>query len=268
MIGSLLSCLRPMRTALVFLLLAGCSGATSTPRPDLVGSEWLLTALRGEPPLPGSRITLRFDEKGAGGYGGCNWYGGEYRAEGGAIEWKDMSSTMRACVDAALMEQEGKLLAAMNDVEAYRIEGDRLRLDDGDGAPLIEWSRRHPLPMDPAALVGTEWRLESMKGVSPAGRITMRFADATAIRGFAGCRAFVGRYRAEGDRLFVTETHMEGTECDAPPRVALEEGDFTTFLSEAEHYRLGEKLEIRTAAGVTLVFSSTPNRSSEPSRSQ
>jgi heat shock protein HslJ len=229
----------------------------------------LLTAIRGEPPVPGSRITLRFDETGAGGYGGCNWYGGAYRAEGGEIEWKEMSSTMRACLDQALMEQEGKLLAAMNDVERYRVEGERLLLEDADGSALLEWSRRRPIPMDPAALFGTEWRLESMKGAPPAGRITMRFVDATAIRGFAGCRAFVSRYRAAGDRLSVTETHMEGTECGAPPRVAVEEGDFTTFLSEAEHYRLeGERLEITTAAGVTLVFASTPNRSSAPSRSE
>lgn len=241
---------------LVAIVLAGCAAA-GAPERALTGSEWELTSLRGEPPAGKSRITLRFDAGSAGGYGGCNWYGGEYALSGNEIAWKEMSSTLRACMDGALTDQEARYLEALRTVARYRVEGDRLVLSDAAGNALVELERRVLLSMDPRALVGTRWRLLSIDGAPPAGGapLTIAFPQEGTIRGFAGCRAFVSRYRAEGDRIDVSETHMDGTECDAPRTIAVQEGDFTTHLSEAEHYRLaGDRLEMTTAGGVVLVF--------------
>jgi heat shock protein HslJ len=243
--------------AVLFLLLAGCATADA-PDPDLVGTEWVLASIRGEAPVAKSRITLRFDEAGAGGYGGCNWYGGAYDASGGELEWKEMSSTLRACLDPAAGDQERRFLEAVGAATRYRIEGDRLLLSNGGSAPLLIFTRRAAVPMNPDELLGTRWRLESIDGAPPVGSapLTIAFPEAGTIRGFAGCREFVSRYRAEGDRIGLTETTMSGTECAAPPDVAVQEGDFTTHLSEVEHYRLSDgRLEMTTAGGATLVFS-------------
>ncbi|HSN69509.1 MAG TPA: META domain-containing protein, partial [Thermoanaerobaculia bacterium] len=154
-------------------------------------------------------------------------------------------------------DQERSYLETLKAASRYSIEGDRLVLSATDGAALLTLTRRKALAMNPEHLVGTAWRLESIGGAPPAGRapITISFPEAGTIRGFAGCRDFVSRYRATGDRIGLSETHMVGTECNAPPAIALQEGDLTTHLSEAEHYVLGEdRLEMTTAAGVVLVF--------------
>ncbi len=244
------------RLLLLLALLAGCASAAG-PDPDLIGAEWVLVSIRREAPVAKSRITLRFDDEGAGGYGGCNWYGGAYEASNGKLEWKEMSSTLRACADGALTDQERAYLDALGTVERYRIEGDRLVLTDGGGEPVLELTRRAPLPMNPDDLIGTRWQLESIDGTSAAATAapTIAFPERGTIRGFAGCREFVSRYQARGDRIGLSETTMSGTECDAPRAIAVREGDFTTHLSEVEHYRLeGDRLEMTTAGGHTLVF--------------
>lgn len=47
--------------------------------PALAGTEWLLTSLGGEEPLPKTEITLEIGEESAGGSTGCNAYGGDMK---------------------------------------------------------------------------------------------------------------------------------------------------------------------------------------------
>ncbi|MGH9458492.1 MAG: META domain-containing protein [Thermoanaerobaculia bacterium] len=246
-----------MRFALVLaVLVAGCVRPVAAPESSLPGSDWILVSLRGEAPVEKSRISLRFDEHAAGGYGGCNWYGGAYDIQGAAIDWGEMTATMRACADRSLMDQEASYLGTLAEVERYEVEDSRLVLLDAGGTPLLEFQRRQALAMDPADLVGTEWTLASMGPAEPVGQpITVDFSAPGTIRGFAGCRGFVARYDARGDTIRLAETRMLGTECHAADEIARQEGDFTTRLSEADHYRLaGDRLEITTAGGSVLVF--------------
>jgi heat shock protein HslJ len=225
-----------------------------------VGSEWVLVALGEAAVLGGSRITLTLGPGAVRGYAGCNWYGGVATVGGGTLEIAEMSQTGRLCRDpAGVVEQEERYLRTLADAAAYRTAGDTLRLATAAGRPLLTFRRRVPLPMDPGDLVGGRWRLSGLVGRPPltGSRITLAFGDG-AIRGFAGCRRYTGTYRAEGDTIRFPRLSMLTTECEQDA-LGLQEGDYTTALSETTHYRLAPgRLELFTVGGETLRFHPLP----------
>ena len=223
----------------------------------LDGTEWELSTLEGRPLVAGSRVTLRFTGETAGGYGGCNWYGGRYTAAGASLQIGSVMSTERACAASAMMAQEQRYYSVLGRVAAYGVaEGNRLELLDRSNRVLAALTARARQPMDPAALVGTRWRLHQVDGApataSPAP--TLGFT-ATGISGYAGCRDYTGTYEARGDELRVTSIRMVSTDCPAGDAALLREGDFTTYLSETSNYHLsGDSLELLTFSGHRVLF--------------
>ena len=255
---------RPFLAAVAVATVAACAPASepddagsppAASAPALDGTEWVLAALGGRPPVPGTRVTLELQERSAGGYGGCNWYGGVYRADGGFVV-DSVMSTMRACIAEGVTEQESAYLAALARVREARRAGERLELADSAGTVLLAFTRRPPLPMDPAALVGTRWRLRGGDAAPtpPDTTATLRLADSTAS-GHAGCRDYTGTYTATGDRIRFTSLAMAGTECPRGEAALRREEAFTTVLSEAVNYRLaGDTLELIVVDGRSLLF--------------
>ena len=233
-------------------------GDTDAP-PPLAGTEWVALSVDGARVLAGTQITLEADSLGLGGYAGCNWYGGRYTRRGDSLRVEDVSSTGRGClVPQGVTEQEMRFLTLLREARSYRISGDTLRLQGAGGQGILAFRRRPPLAMDPAALVGTRWRLETLGGRAMADRrITLAF-ERDSVRGFAGCRDYVGTYRAERDRIAFTSTTMLEMEC--PDRALLElEGGFTTGLGESHRWRLAPgRLELFTPGGDTLAFTAAP----------
>jgi heat shock protein HslJ len=129
----------------------------------------------------------------------------------------------------------------------------------GAGAPLS------PIPPE-AALAGTAWRLEQLRGHPPvAGTdVTLTFTD-LQMSGQV-CNYFGGPYAIDGGGLFrganIAQTLMACT----PNEVMRQEDDFMQALRASTHYRRGgDRLALLTAAGEELlVFRPTgpglPNR--------
>jgi heat shock protein HslJ len=224
---------------------------------SLNGTEWLLSSFNGKPPVPGSRITLEFEPDSLGGYSGCNWYGGAYTTAGTTLAVQEISGTARGCAaPAGIGKQESAYYRALRQVAAYGLIGNRLDLKSHTDELLLSFIRREPLAMDPADLVGTRWQLQSVNQRPPPTEvaITLSFSK-DGLSGFAGCRGYTGTYVAEGDDIRVTSISMSETECGKGDALLLFEGQYTTDLSEAEHYRLdSDALEIATAPGRALVF--------------
>jgi heat shock protein HslJ len=60
-----------------------------------------------EPPVvDGAMITLLLAAGQAGGFGGCNSYGGTYQLDGNNISFGEITSTLVACANDDLTEQE------------------------------------------------------------------------------------------------------------------------------------------------------------------
>ena len=245
----------PVRSPALFLaLFIACTSAPPASI-DLPGTEWILAEIHGAPPVAGSRITLRFERDAAGGYSGCNWYGGDYKVTSSNIKWGDIAQTLRGCLrPAGVQEQEKTYHRTLHQAVVVDATNERLVLRSAEGQPLLVFTRRVPAPVDPSQLIG-RWRLLTIDGVPPsASNVVVTFAPGT-ITGFAGCRDFTSTYTAKGDVIRLTSTTMASTECNASQRVLVAEGDFTTYLSEAENYRIkGKQLELTTAPGNKLVF--------------
>ncbi|MFQ5569948.1 MAG: META domain-containing protein [Rhodothermales bacterium] len=233
-------------------------GSDVSVQPRLEGTQWILTVLNGHPPATNTNITLDFGDGTAGGFAGCNWYGGSFTATiTGSLALSDVAMTERLCQDPpGVMEQEGAYVQAFLDTRRYRVKDDRLELEDATGTTILIFERKVEFPMDPRALVSTTWQLSLWNGSSPmeGSRITIAFSD-RMISGHAGCRNYTGSYEALGDDIRFPTLQMEGTVVVCSQPLLEQEGRYTTSLTEATNYRLSEgQLELFTIRGEILVF--------------
>jgi heat shock protein HslJ len=139
---------RVLATVAAVLVPLACGHSTpDTTSPDirpspsrsgsLADTEWILTRIRGEPPLGSAEITLAFDDSTAGGYAGCNHYGGEPVVTAGTVRLEALVSTARACEDTRLMDQEADYLAFLGETSAWKIEGATLAMRIGSAVTLV-----------------------------------------------------------------------------------------------------------------------------------
>lgn len=112
----------------------------------LSGSSWILTSFEtgGEETLalPDSTVTLEFEAaRQAGGNAGCNYYGSDYEVEENRLSFGLIESTVMACEDEALMDQEQRFLAALESADEFELaeEGNQLRITYGDGAAVLNF---------------------------------------------------------------------------------------------------------------------------------
>lgn len=247
---------RRMRRLLFVLLMAACNVPNEPPRQSarsepvhLSGTEWQLATMNGEPVLDGTRITLTFDEKSGGGYSGCNWYGGQYAMTGNKLQFKDITSSARGCLQPEGIEKQERTFIELLKTPLEPVaEQQGLMLKDATGKTVLEFSAIASLGMDPAALRGTRWQL-------PESNVTLTFEDDKNFRGFGGCRDYRGTYSAKGDRIHFDSITMTATECDQPLDVQRAEEELTTDLSEAERYQLSTgHFDLMTVRGTHRVF--------------
>jgi heat shock protein HslJ len=115
---------------LLALTAAACGGDAGDPD----GRIWTLTQLDGAPTATGTLVTISFVDGEVTGSTGCNtysstatWSDGDLSIDPGIV------ATRRVC-DAPIMEQEQRFLDLLLEADAYEVDGDELRLFDGDTA--------------------------------------------------------------------------------------------------------------------------------------
>lgn len=153
-------------------LIAACTSSsaapvsTSTPPPPpqptapLVGTRWSLVSLgpatSPTPVIPGSAITLEFETNNRlGGSGGCNSYSGEYQIQGNRITTNQIVSTLRACGDDKVTEQEQRYIQALRAAETFqettRAGETQLSITYSNGAGVLNFARGSSAPVTPRA---------------------------------------------------------------------------------------------------------------------
>jgi heat shock protein HslJ len=110
-----------------------------------VNTQWRLVAFGSAgaetPALPQPPVTLQFGADGRfGGNSGCNLYGGSYQVQGTSLALSDIASTLRACLDDRITQQEGHYLGALRLVRQYSLVGTRLTLSSPDGATVLTFA--------------------------------------------------------------------------------------------------------------------------------
>jgi heat shock protein HslJ len=147
---------------LLALALAACGSlpATETPAVEetavtdaLADTQWTLVSMgapgAASPVVAGSTITLAFETGNqAAGSGGCNSYGGAYQVEGGALSFSSVASTLMACADPAVNDQEGQYYQALQTAVKFELTGNQLVIwyDGGQKALTFVSDSATPAP--------------------------------------------------------------------------------------------------------------------------
>jgi heat shock protein HslJ len=150
-------------------------GQTSTdaqPASGLDNREWVLQSY-GDPDnptstLPGTRVTAQFDSSAGrvAGSAGCNRYNGLYQLNGNRLSLSRMVSTRMYCPGPGVMQQEAAYLQALQTVESYDVQGDRLLINSAGNTVLTYSAATPDVPTSAEPAVS-----ESESGPSPSGEL-------------------------------------------------------------------------------------------------
>jgi putative lipoprotein len=107
----------------------------------LFGTTWLAEDINGRGVIDDAQSTFSVASDGkVSGRGACNGYFAQATIDSNSIKIGEAGATMMACAPA-LMDQERKFLAALEEAATYRIDGDGKRfLVDAKGVDLVRFS--------------------------------------------------------------------------------------------------------------------------------
>lgn len=124
------------------LLISGCASVTPLPDGPIMDVTWQLVEVAGNAVgngANGSRATLRLgSDSRAGGYAGCNQYGGEFSIDGSTISFGQLAMTRMYC--EGFMDLERSFSQALDQTRGWRVADDHLELL-GDGRVLARLTR-------------------------------------------------------------------------------------------------------------------------------
>jgi heat shock protein HslJ len=172
--------------------------------------------------VEGVNAGLTFNKDGTvSGTSGCNGLGGDYSVEGDKITFGEFVSTLMAC-DDPIMRQEEAAHKVLTGTASYQIEGDTLTISYNDMVLVL--TRGTPgaaQPPESASLTGL-WKLASYGSV---GTVSSAVADVEAnltfnedgtVTGTSGCNDFGGSYAVDGDDIIFSEIVSTLKLCDTP----------------------------------------------------
>lgn len=121
---------------IIVMLLSACGGGASD-QPQLVGTNWELTAINGNPPIEGTQPTLQFENGQASGNASCNSFGGEYEVQGDKIGFGALVQTEMFCMEPeGVMDQESTYLGMLGNAVTFEVGGGVLTIVTGPGESL------------------------------------------------------------------------------------------------------------------------------------
>jgi len=159
---------------------AGAAGAAS----DLTGKTLVAKEVTGTYTIvPGSTISITFENGSLAARAGCNNMFGQYTVSGNVLNAPQLASTMMAC-DEALMKQDTWLAAFLASSPTWTYSGGTLTLTNGtDTIALTE------APTGAAVLEDTGWKLvglisqsgSTVSAIDPSVIAWLRFADGQVL---------------------------------------------------------------------------------------
>lgn len=125
---------------LVTLLLSACGQSQNdlNVQANLASRSWILQsygpASASQNVLLNTSVTLEVDESGnkAGGSGGCNSYGGDLTVRGNSFVLKNIVSTLMACSEPGVAEQETSYFDLLQRVTTFEKTDTTLTLIAGE----------------------------------------------------------------------------------------------------------------------------------------
>ena len=127
--------------AVVLFVIGGCAPSrdASSSSPGLIGVEWRLTELTGQPVIPTSGeeqpyVEFHDSDSRFEGFSGCNRISGSYSLAGSELRLDGpVAMTRMACLDQRLNAQEQTLAQVLGEMNRYKITGEELTIYGGRG---------------------------------------------------------------------------------------------------------------------------------------
>jgi heat shock protein HslJ len=229
------------------LLLSGCTGVIvpsttpgATPGSEqpaaetdpLANTSWQLSAIQSDegetPVVAGSTVTLEFAAEGqVGGNGGCNTFGGTYQVQGDSLIFGELVSTLMACLDEQIQQQERQFLDALQSAQRFEVSADQLTVwfDDGNSQLIFV-----PLSAEPTDSESTEAE-ETVEPQTPDSSATgeggVVVAERVAFEGGDNTATLSGTLAAGEEKQYAISAsagqliHVEAVSADAPISVTV-----------------------------------------------
>ena len=129
--------------ALLLAMNTFANGSFASPATNLANTNWSLVSINGQAPIAGRALTLSFQSNGQlRGDSGCNGYGGHYQVNGSTIAVDRLVSTLRACAEQPLNDQEAAFQKALSAAAQFSVQGDRLTLKDAIGGQVLVFQKQ------------------------------------------------------------------------------------------------------------------------------
>lgn len=232
-------------------------GATTS---ELEGTRWTLVSYQDSTgatvdAIPGVDAAIQFADGSVGGTAGCNSFSGSYTTDGNTLTIGPMASTMMACLENNIMEQEAAVQANLPAAATYTIEGDTLTIANADGETTLTFQATEPI-----SLTGTNWVATSYNNGNEAvvsliadSTITADFGEDGTLSGNAGCNQYTTSYTVDGDAITIQPAASTMMFCESPEGVMDQETLYLQALSTAATYQIdGTTLTLRTAEGAMV----------------
>ena len=229
------------------------STAGDPPRLDV--TAWVLAELPGHARVPGSSITLRFEDGRASGTDGCNRYSFAYTGTGSKLEFQPSGiSTQMACAPE-LMKQAAAFTTSLTRTRAFGMATGQLQLLDADGVVAARFDPQ------PEGLAGTAWIVtgynngrQAVVSVLTGTELTMEFSADGRVAGSAGCNRYTGSFKQDGKTLSFGPAAATRRMCVEPEGVMEQEQQFLKALETVATVRHeADRAELRTADGALAV---------------
>ncbi len=129
---------------LLFLILV--VGCTSPNAPNFEGTSWKMDTYLSNidhlvSPVSSTNLTLEFKDGRISGSSGCNSFFATYAVEKNSMSFGLIGATKMYCSNQGIMEQEQTYFMRLESVKTYKIEGNKLKLIDGNGKTVLVYSK-------------------------------------------------------------------------------------------------------------------------------
>jgi heat shock protein HslJ len=191
---------------------------------SLIGDWKLIAYGAADAPVPaveGAAAGLTFKEDGTvTGTSSCNGLGGEYTVEGDQITFGEFVSTLMAC-DDPIMAQEEAAHRVMTDTATYAIDGDTLTITNNDNVLVLTRGAFSAQTPESAPLIGA-WMLtsygsrESLSSALADVKAGVTFDEDGTVSGTSGCNEFGGNYTVDGNEIAFENISSTLMLCDTP----------------------------------------------------
>jgi heat shock protein HslJ len=239
------------------LVLAGCSNVSaapeSTPTPEaavgLAGTNWVLSGLNGDLPLPDTTVTLQFDSDGnVTGTDGCNQFNTTFVQDGSSLTIAQPAATTMMACQADVMAQASTYMQTLARTTSFSASPRQLVLQQGNQiiATFVATSQE---------LAGTSWEVisynngrDAVVSLLTGSEIDADFGTDATVSGSAGCNNYFAGFAAADGTIEIDMPGSTMRMCDEPPGIMEQEIEFLAALTSAATYNIqGNLLEMRTA---------------------